>query len=194
MVADIQYFLTFGVMLVSGVLIGQLAVGAHLLLVLVLDLGMQAPGQGLGRFAGGNAKGAAGGDVDKGGGDLAPVAKFQRAFSQATAGHYRNGVRSTAVNLDKSDQALAVPSLRIVDAEVLQAEHGQAHAEYLSRTEVAVSDFSVVEVILERFHGNTLQLPNDEHVGTASQAVQPGEAGQRFLMEAQKTPRTAVPT
>ena len=65
----------------------------------------------------------------------------------------RDGVGGAAVDLDEGDEALAVFSVRIVDAEFLQAEHGEAHAQDLAGTEVSVGLFGVAKIFVEGFHG-----------------------------------------
>src|SRR5436305_9967939 len=113
---------------------------------------MHLAGEGFGRFLGGDADCFTGANVHKRRCHLAPVATFQRALSQATAGHDGYRIRSAAVDFDKSDKPLAVPSVRIVDAKVFQAEHGQADSEYLARTKVAVSQFGIPKIFVEGFH------------------------------------------
>ena len=46
----------------------------------------------------------------------------------------------------------------VVDAELLQAEHGEAHAENLSGAEMSVGLFSVAEVFVDGVHRAALSL------------------------------------
>src|SRR4051812_10725140 len=64
----------------------ELAIGEHLLLVLVRQLGVRLPRQLLRGFLRRDANGASAGNVDERGRDFSPVAKLQRAFSQAASG------------------------------------------------------------------------------------------------------------
>ena len=82
---------------------------------------MHLASQGLRRFLRGDADCLAAVHVDECGGDFAPVAKLQRALAQAASGDDGDGVGGAAVDFDEGDEALSVFSLRIVDAELLQA-------------------------------------------------------------------------
>ena len=79
---------------------------------------------------------------------------LEGSLAEAAAGDNRDGVGSTAVDLDVGDQALAVgvegavgemTGAGVVDAETREGEHGHANAEDLAGAEVAVSDFGFVE-------------------------------------------------
>src|SRR5258708_3533391 len=105
---------------------------------------MNGARQRFGRFFGGDADGFAGAyvfysQIDEGCGHLSPVAEFQGALSEAASGDHGDGVGGAAVDFDEGDEALAVffITARILDAQLLEAQHGQAHAEYLPGTEMA---------------------------------------------------------
>ena len=146
--------------------VGEFAVGEHLLLVLVFDVGVEVAGALLGGFEGGDADGFVDGGValwrerrsqiDEGGGHLAPVAELDGALAEAAAGDDGDGVGGAAVDLDEGDEALAVfgidEAFGVVDAEALAAEHGHADAEDLAGAEVAVGDFGFAEEGVEGLH------------------------------------------
>src|SRR5579864_8509399 len=67
--------------------IGHFSIGQHLLLVLAFNFRVHAFGQGLGRFACGHAHGLACFHINKGSGNLAPVAKLESALAQTAAGN-----------------------------------------------------------------------------------------------------------
>jgi len=118
-------------------------ISEHLLLVLICDLRVHLAGQGFGRFFRRDSDGSAGVDVDKGCGHFAPVAKLQGTFAQSASCDDADCVRGAAVDFNESDQSLAVFSMRIIDAELLQAEHGEAHAKNLPGANVSMSLFRV---------------------------------------------------
>jgi hypothetical protein len=120
--------------------VGQFAVGEHLLLVLVFDVGIEVAGPLFGGLAGGDADGAVGGEIDEGGGHLAPIAELEGTFAEAATGNDGNGVSGATIDLDEGDEALAVGAFGVFDAEAGATEHGQADAEDLSGAEVAVGD------------------------------------------------------
>src|SRR5260370_21710039 len=105
--------------------VGEFAVGEHLLLVLVFDVGIEIAGALLGGLEGGDADGLIGGgfafgvkrgvegrdrrsQIEEGGGHLAPVAELEGALAQAAAGDHGDGIGGAAIDLDEGDQALAV--------------------------------------------------------------------------------------
>ena len=47
---------------------------------------------------------------------------------------------------------MSIFPLRIVDLQLLQAQHSEAHAKNLAGTEVSVGLFGVAEVFVEGFH------------------------------------------
>ena len=149
---------------------GQLAVGEHLLLILVGYVRVKVAGALLGRLAGGDADGFVGGvgvgegrcegwvnqrvQVDEGGGHFAPVAEFEGSFAEATAGDDADGVGGAAVNLEEGDEALAIEvggavgerfGLGVRDAQALEAKDGHADAEDLAGAEVAVGQFGLAD-------------------------------------------------
>ncbi len=82
---------------------------------------------------------------------------LEGALAEAAAGDDGDRIRSTAVDLDEGDQALAVGVERavgemagagVVDVEAGEGEHGHAHAEDLAGAEMAVSDFGFVEEVV----------------------------------------------
>ena len=77
------------------------------------------------RFFRGDADRFAGVHVHECGGHFAPVAEFQGALAEAASGDHGDRVGGAAVDFDECDEALAVFAARIVDAELLQAEHGE---------------------------------------------------------------------
>ena len=148
--------------------VGELAVGFHLLRVLV-ERGVEFAGAGLGGFEGYDAEGfvvvvlAVVGvefevEVDEGGGHLAEVAMLESSLAETAAGDDRDGIGSTAVDFDEGDQALAVgvegavgkeAEAGVVDAETREGEHGHADAEDLAGAEMAVGDFGFVKERVE---------------------------------------------
>ncbi len=138
------------------IVVGDFAVGQHLLLVLVFDFRMHLASQRFRRFFGRDADGFAAVHVDECRCNFSPVAELQRALAQAASGDYGDGVGGAAVDLDEGDQTLAVFAVRIVDAEFLQAEHGEAHAEDLAGAEMSVGLFGVAEIFVEGFHGKAV--------------------------------------
>jgi hypothetical protein len=144
--------------------VGKLAVGEHLLLVLVFDVRVEVAGALLGGLAGGDADGAgvrlAGGgercagrsQIDEGGGHLAPVAELEGTFAEAAAGDDGDGVGGAAIDLDEGDEAFAVGSLGVVDAQASTAEHRQTNAEDLSGAEMSMGDFGLTQEGFEALH------------------------------------------
>ena len=135
------------------IIIRDFAVGEHLLLILVGDFWMHSPGESFRRFFGGDADGVAVSEVDECRCDLAPVAELESALAETAASDHGNGVGGAAVDFDEGDQAFAVFSARVVYAEFVQAQHGEADAEYLSGAKMAVGLFGVEEKFVERLHG-----------------------------------------
>ena len=145
--------------------VGELAVGLHLLRVL-FEVGVEFAGAGLGGFEGYYAEGfvvvlvgVVGVaeffvEVDEGSGHLAEVAMLEGTLAEAAACDYGDGVRCTAIDFDEGDEALAVgvegavgemAGAGVVDAEAGEGEHGHADAEDLAGAEMAVGDFGFVE-------------------------------------------------
>ncbi len=91
--------------------------------------------------------------INEGRGHLSPVAKFQGALSETASGDHGDGVGGAAVDFDERDQTLAIFSARVFDAQLLQSQHGQAHAENLAGAEMAVGEFGFAKIIVEGKHG-----------------------------------------
>jgi len=148
------------------VFIREFAVGEHLLLVFVFDVGVEVAGALLGGFEGGDADGFVDGgvvlggerrgEVDEGGGHFAPVAEFDGALAEAAAGDDGDSVGGAAIDFDEGDEALAVfrvdETLGVVDAEALATQHRESDAEDLTGAEVAVGDFGLMEESVEGLH------------------------------------------
>ena len=134
------------------VVVGDFAIGQHLLLILVRDFRMHLASQSLRRFFRRDADRFAGIHVHKCGRDLSPVAELQRAFAEAASGDDGDSVGGAAIDFDEGYEPLSVFSLRIVDAEFLQAEHGETDAQHLPGAEVSVGLLSVAEIFVEGFH------------------------------------------
>ena len=154
------------------IFVGELAVGEHLLLIFVFDVGVEVAGALFGGLEGGDADGFVDGgvavlsylssEVDESCGHLAPVAEFDGAFAEATAGDDGDGVGGAAVDFDEGDEAFAVlwvhQAFGVVDAEALATEHGHADAEDLAGAEMAVGDFSFAEKGVEGLHNLMILL------------------------------------
>ena len=100
------------------------------------------------------ASAGSGAHVNEGRGHLSPVAKFQSALSETASGDQGYGVGGAAVDFDERDQTFAIffIAARVFDAQFLESDHGQAHAQYLPRAEMAVGDFGFAEVIVKGEH------------------------------------------
>src|SRR5262249_810466 len=83
---------------------------------------------------------------------FSPIAKLQRALSQAASGDDPDRVGGAAVNLNKGHQPLAVFALRILDVETSQPEHGHTYAQHLAGAEMAVRLFGVVKILIGGLH------------------------------------------
>ena len=77
---------------------------------------------------------------------------FKRALAETAAGDDGDGIGGAAVDFHKSHQTFAVLATGIVNAELCQAEHGQAHAQNLTGAQVSVGLFGVAQIFVERFH------------------------------------------
>ena len=108
-----------------------------------------------GGFLGGDANGASGLQVTKGGGDFAPIAELKGALAETAISDESHSVSDAAINFDKGNNALAIGD-GIVNAEFLEAEHRQADSEDLAGTEVAVSNSGEFKIFGQRFHGYTV--------------------------------------
>lgn len=140
----------------------HLAIGEHLLLVLVVDVRVEIAGTLLGAFECGDTDAFVDGrvafgsdrlfEVDEGGGHLAPVAELEGSFAEAASGDDGYGVGGAAVDLDDGDEAFAVGGAGLGDAEEFAAEDGHAHAEDLTGAEVAVGDLCLAEQLVKGVH------------------------------------------
>src|SRR5206468_6708572 len=108
--------LYFHVLHIEKVLLAHLAISEHLLLVLALDLRMHLARQRLRRLTRRDAHSLAALYIDEGCGELAPIAKLQRALSQPAPGHDRDRIGCAAVDLDERHQPLAMFAARVVNA------------------------------------------------------------------------------
>ncbi len=113
---------------------------------------MQSAGELFRGLAGGDTEGTIAGQIDEGGGHLAPVAEFESALTETAPGDDPDRVGSAAVDLDEGDQALAVAATGLVDAETPAAEHSHTDAENLPGAEVTVRGFGHGQQIVEGFH------------------------------------------
>src|SRR5207253_11363468 len=84
---------------------------------------------------------------------LAPIAKLQGTLPQAAASDDGNSVSGATVDFDEGDEALAVFTARIINAQFLQPEHCHAHTENLPRAKVAMGLLGVMKIFIEGFHG-----------------------------------------
>ena len=167
------------------VCVKHLAVGEHLLLIFLFDMGEQFASTLLGGLKCGDANRLVGrgfaagrqrrGEIDEGSRHLSPVAELDGALAQPAAGNDGDGVGRAAVDLDKRDQTLSVPPLGIIDSETLTSEHGHADAENLPGAEVAVGDFGFVEESLKGLHELMILLTSVFHA--AIQLTNPSPGG-----------------
>src|SRR5262249_24881086 len=104
---------------VEQLFVRHLAIGAHLLRVLVLNLGIHVARGQLGALLSCHSNGAILPQIAKRSRHLAEVAKLQRPLTQPAAGDDGDGVGGAAVDLDEGHQALAILAGRVVDAEQL---------------------------------------------------------------------------
>ncbi len=83
---------------------------------------------------------------------------LEGALAEAAAGDDGDGIGGAAVDLDEGDEALAVGVERavgemagagVVDVEMVEGEHGHAHAEDLTGAEMAMSDFGFVKEVVQ---------------------------------------------
>jgi hypothetical protein len=146
----------FDPLLVEENIVGKLGVG-FLLAMFFIEFGEEFAGGLLGRLFGGDANGASGLQIAEGGGDFAPVAEFQGALAEATVGDEGDGIGDAAVDFGKGDDAFAFGD-GIVDAEFTEAVEGEANAENLAGTEMAVGDGGEFEIFGKRFHGDWIWM------------------------------------
>jgi hypothetical protein len=137
-------------LLVEQLVIGDYAVG-FLLSLFFFECGEHFAGAFFGIFAGDDADGAVGFEVDEGGGDLSPVEEFEGALAEAAIGDEGDGVGHAAVDFDVGDDTFSIAD-GIFDAEFAEAEHGETGAEDLAGADVAVGDGGFFEVLVEGFH------------------------------------------
>ncbi len=155
------------------VLVRKFSIGKHLLLILIFNIRIEVARALLGGLECGYAdsfvdRGVAlrrkrRSKVDEGCSHLAPVAKFDGALAEAAAGDDADSVGGAAVDLDKSDETLAIDTFGVVDAKAFAAEHGHAHSENLASAEMAVGNFGFAEEGVERLH-NLMILLMDKSV------------------------------
>jgi hypothetical protein len=148
--------------------IGHLAVGEHLLLILILNLGVKLASPLFGGLKRSNPKSFVDGGVtmrrkrrgqiDEGGSHLPPVAEFDRPLAEPAPGNDANSVRRTTVDLDKGDQALPVRAFGIVDAKALAPEHRHPDPEDLPGAEVAMGNFGFAQESVKGLHNLMILL------------------------------------
>jgi len=134
------------------------------LLRVLIEVGVEVAGAGLGGFEGYYAEGFVVViakvlvKVDEGGGHLAEVAELEGTLAHAAGGDDGDGVSGAAIDFDDGDEALAVgvegavgemAGARVVNVEPVKGEHGHADAEDLAGAEMAVGDFGFVEERVE---------------------------------------------
>src|SRR6266849_3658309 len=113
---------------------------------------MHGARQRLGRFFCGDADGFAGAHVDERRGHLSPVAEFQGALSETASGDHGYGVGCAAVDFYERDQTFPVFTARVFDTQLLESQHGQAHAQHLSGAQMAVGVFGFAKIFVEGEH------------------------------------------
>ena len=109
-------------MLTKELLIGEFAVGQHLLPALALDLRIELARQFSGIVPRHDPHPAARGQIDEGSGHLAPVAELERPLAQAATGHQPYRIRGATVDLDKRNQPLAIRTIRVADSQPFQPQ------------------------------------------------------------------------
>src|SRR5215472_5927516 len=119
---------------------------------------MHLAGEGFGGFFCGDANRLSALHVDKRCGHFSPVAEFKGALAEPASRDHAYGVGRAAVDFDEGDETLAVFAVRVVDAEFLQTQHREAHAQDLAGTEVTVGLFGVAKVFVEGFHKSALSF------------------------------------
>src|ERR1019366_2808718 len=145
-----------------------LAIGQHLLLVLVLDFRMHLPRQRFRTFAGADPHRALRGEIDKGRRHFSPVTEFERPLAQPAAGHDGNRIGGAAVNLHKGNETLAIFAARVVDAQQFQPKHGQPDAQHLAGTEMSVGFLSVAQQFVKALQWKpVLRLKVDLNQGSS---------------------------
>ena len=139
-------------LLIEEVFVPHLAIRGHLLQVLVFYFRVQLSGQRLGRFARGDADCAMGIEVHEGRGHLAPIPKLERPFTQAATGDDADGIGSASIDFDEGDQALPIPSPRLLNSQARASQHGQPHPQHLPCAQMSMGDPGFFEQFLKTGH------------------------------------------
>jgi hypothetical protein len=140
-------------LLLEKVMVAHLTICGHLLQVFVVYLRMKFARLRLRRFPGSNADRAMSFDIHKGRCHLAPVAKLERALAQPASGDDANGIGSATIDFDEGDQALAITSPWLLQAEAAAPEHCQTDTQNLPSAEMSVGNPGFLEKIIERGQG-----------------------------------------
>ena len=148
----------FHPLLREKIIVGDFAVSQHLLLVFIFDFRMHLARQRLRRFFGSNTNRFADADIDERRGNFSPIAKLQCPLAQAASSDDRNCIGGATVDFHESDKAFAIFAARIVDAEFLQTQHRQPHAEDLPGAKMSMRLFRITKVFVEGFHKASGQL------------------------------------
>src|SRR6202041_2756067 len=69
-----------------------------------------------------------------------------------------NGIRRASIDLDESDQTLAIAAPWFLDAETPASQRGHAHAQYLSGAQMAVGNLRLLQQFVQRLHATMLCL------------------------------------
>src|ERR1700691_126936 len=138
--------------------IRQVAVGAHLLCVLVGDLRKHFAGALFGVFERYHTYRAIRLQVAKSGGDFAEIAELQRALAQPASRDHRYGVGGATVDLDERHQALAMLAQRVVQVQQLQAIDRHAQSQDLPGADVAMGLFGQRHIFVKGFQGHPSSL------------------------------------
>ena len=148
------------------VVVRHFPIRQHLLLILIFDFGMQwiepAPSTILWRRCGaaiecpvsGPRRAVRSTNVAA----ILPQSRnFRRPLAQAASGDNGDGIGRAAVDFHKGDEAFAVFAMGIVNAEFLQSQHREAHAQHLPGAKMSMGLFGVAKIFVEGFHETSCQ-------------------------------------
>ncbi len=88
----------------------------------------------------------------EGGCNFAEVPKLEGSFTEAAAGHHRNGICGAPIDLDERHQTLPISALRLEDPEQFETMDGQPQPENLSRAHVPMRGGGELFVFSQRTH------------------------------------------